>query len=141
MNLKRIVSVFRRKKPAPTEDSLTLTDEQLKKAKVSFKTLERDILEQKEIRRIETPRGRRAFFRGVAGVVGLKVLAEKVPKAYFEDNFLDYFPEVARFIPEAEGHDFYKGCSSIVGSSCPKGHRSVSRGNCVDQGSKIYCRH
>ena len=46
LNLKRIVSVFRRKNPAPTEDPLPFTAEQLKKAKVSSKTLERDILEQ-----------------------------------------------------------------------------------------------
>ena len=98
MNLKRIVSAFRRKNPAPAEDSPPFTAEQLKKVKVSSKTLERDILEQREIRRIETPSGRRAFFRGVAGAVGLKVLAEKVPESYFEDNVFDFFPE-------AEGHE------------------------------------
>ena len=108
-NLKnRVVSVFRPKvriidppKPKP------FTKEQMKKAKVSSGTLERDILEQREIRRLERPNGRRAFFRGVAGAVGLKVLAEKIPEAYFESNYLDHFPELARFVPEAEADMFF----------------------------------
>ena len=103
--LNRIVSAFRPKTPPildPTEPK-PWTAEKLKRAKVSSGTLERDILEQREIRRIETPSGRRAFFRGVAGAVGLKVLTEKVPQAYFEDNALSFMsPEFARLIPEAE---------------------------------------
>ena len=146
-NLKsRIFSAFRPKAPTildPTPKPWSA--EKLKKAKVSSGTLERDILEQREIRSLERPNGRRAFFRGVAGAVGLKVLAEKVPQAYFEDNALAFMPpEFVRFVNEAEGHNFrIGGClNSATSLKCPSGHtKRIWSTNCCPDGVAVYCNH
>ena len=51
--------------------------------------------------------GRRDFFRGCAAVFGLNVLADKLPPAYFEDNFLSFLdPEGWSLLNKAEGHEF-----------------------------------
>ena len=93
------------------------------------KKLECEICKEMEIRRLERPNGRRAFFRGVAGAVGITAFKEKIPKAFGDEG--------------GWGHttDWLDGNQSENWAGCTNGHHEINRYYPNTNRTHRYCHH